>query len=109
MLFLVIFCKTWFRVRCIGIEVEDASAALMLVSPMVDNLSKMDRQIQMPPTWLCYLAEVKAYGDVVLQFVFKVLGLQNVFLPQYHPAPLGKGVPLDYGIRRLDHCRKCLL
>jgi len=101
------FAKHGLGVRSIGIEVEDAAAAFNAAVANGGQAVKAPWTMTNSDATLpgCVtLAEVKAYGDVVLQFVSKSEDYKSTFLPQYHPAPLAKGVPLDYGIRRLDHC-----
>jgi 4-hydroxyphenylpyruvate dioxygenase len=50
------------------------------------------------------VAEVRAYGDVVLRFVSRHKGFDGAFLPGYRPVSPPPGVaPLDYGLERLDH------
>lgn len=57
-----------------------------------------------PPGQHAVVAEVRAYGDVVLRFVSRHGGFDGAFLPGYRPVVPPKGVePLDYGLERLDH------
>ena len=103
------FAKHGLGVRCIGIEVEDAAAAFNAAVANGGQAVKAPWTMTNSDATLpgCVtLAEVKAYGDVVLQFVSKSEDYKSIFLPQYQPAPpLALGVvPLDYGVRRLDHC-----
>lgn len=47
------------------------------------------------------VAEVKAYGDVVLRFVSRHGGFEGAFFPGYKAVK--EAGPLDYGLQRLDH------
>jgi len=49
------------------------------------------------------IAEVRAYGDVVLRFLNKEPGYHDdLLLPAYKRVPPPKK-PLNYGIERVDH------
>ena len=49
------------------------------------------------------IAEVRAYGDVVLRFLSREPGYtDDLLLPTYKSTPPPKK-PLDYGIERVDH------
>lgn len=48
------------------------------------------------------VAEVRAYGDVVLRFLSRHDGFDGAFLPGYRPVAAAPE-PVDYGLERLDH------
>jgi 4-hydroxyphenylpyruvate dioxygenase len=48
------------------------------------------------------VAEVRAYGDVVLRFVSREDGFEGLFLPGYEYTPPPRRA-LNYGLERVDH------
>uniref|UniRef100_A0A7N0VGH8 4-hydroxyphenylpyruvate dioxygenase n=1 Tax=Kalanchoe fedtschenkoi TaxID=63787 RepID=A0A7N0VGH8_KALFE len=88
-------------VRAVAIEVEDAEAAFHV---SVSHGAKPSAEPVRLGDGLVVLSEVKLYGDVVLRYVSfsSSNDEQSVFLPGFEPAD--DSYPLDFGIRRLDHC-----
>ncbi|KAF4397330.1 hypothetical protein G4B88_027070 [Cannabis sativa] len=86
-------------VRAVAVEVDDVDFAF---STSVANGAIPSS----PPLTLgdgAVIAEVRLYGDVVLRYVsFKTQNPNFCFLPGFESA-IGESVPLDFGIRRLDH------
>jgi len=86
-------------VRAVGITVKDAEEAF--------RISTENGGIGVTPPFTmedkeggkAIIAEIKMYGDVVLRFV-QVVDYNGPFLPGYAKE---EGMPLTYGVKRLDH------
>ncbi|CAM8887960.1 unnamed protein product [Rhodiola kirilowii] len=88
-------------VRAVAIEVEDAEVAFHV---SVSHGAKPYAEPIVLGDGSAVMSEVKLYGDVVLRYVsFKKFDSESqVFLPGFEAVD--DSYPLDFGIRRLDHC-----
>eukprot|EP01087_Luapelamoeba_hula_P004164 TRINITY_DN14114_c0_g1_i1.p1 TRINITY_DN14114_c0_g1~~TRINITY_DN14114_c0_g1_i1.p1 ORF type:complete len:430 (-),score=65.31 TRINITY_DN14114_c0_g1_i1:56-1345(-) len=94
------FAKHGFGAKAVGITVTDAKQAYE-VSTANGAVGVTEPQTLTDSSYggKAIISEIKLYGDAVLRFV-QLDNFDGPFLPGYAKAP---GMPLNYGLTRVDH------